>query len=40
MVDEALGLAKGDYLEVGRRMTEGNKRVFMFKKVTKIEVEN
>ena len=35
-VDQALGPAKGDYLEVGRRMTNGNKGVFKFKKNTEI----
>ena len=38
-VDQALGLAKGDYMEAGRKLTEGNKAVFRFKKITKTEVE-
>ena len=38
-VEAALGQAQGDYLAEGRRMTQGNKAVFRFKKVTKKEVE-
>ena len=37
-VQHALGEARGDYLEAGRR-PKGNKGVFMFRKVTKREVE-
>ena len=38
-VEQALGPAVGDYLEAGRKLTEGNKGVFTFKKITKLEVE-
>ena len=38
-VNRALGEAKGDYLRVGRNMTEGNTGVFKFAKITKKEVE-
>ena len=38
-VQLALGEAKGDYLKSGRKLTEGNKSIFTFKKVTKHEVE-
>ena len=38
-VQRALGEARGDYLAAGRRLTEGNKAVFSFRKITKIEVE-
>ena len=38
-VTQALGPAKDDYLEAGRRMTSGNKAVFRFRKITKLEVE-
>ena len=38
-VQLALGEAKSDYLEAGRRLTAGNKAVFTWKKVTQKEVE-
>ena len=38
-VQLALGEAKSDYLEAGRRLTAGNKAVFTWKKVTRKEVE-
>ena len=38
-VEQALGPAVGDYLEAGRKLTKGNKGVFTFKKITKLEVE-
>ena len=38
-VEAALGQVQGDYLAPGRMMTQGNKAVFSFKKVTKKEVE-
>ena len=38
-VNQALGPAKDDYLEAGRKMTKGNKAVFGFRKITKAEVE-
>ena len=36
----ALGEARGDYLPAGRLLTEGNKAVFKFRTITKLEVEN
>ena len=38
-VNQALGPARDDYLEAGRRMTKGNKSIFRFRKITKAEVE-
>ena len=38
-VEQALGPAKGDYLEMSRKMTKGNKGVFSFRKVTQSEVK-
>ena len=38
-VNQALGPAKDDYLEAGRKMTKDNKAVFGFRKITKAEVE-
>ena len=37
-VIQSLGPARDDYLETGRRLTQGNKAVFSFKRVTKEEV--
>ena len=37
-VTQSLGPARDDYLEAGRRMTQGNKAVFNFNRVTKEEV--
>ena len=36
----ALGEARGDYLAAGRLLTAGNKAVFKFRTITKLEVEN
>ena len=38
-VNRALGPARDDYLEAGRKMTKGNTAVFRFRKITKAEVE-
>ena len=38
-VEQALGPAKGDFLEMSRKMTKGNKGVFSFQKVSKSDVK-
>ena len=38
-VEQALGPAKGNYLEMSRKMTQGNRGIFRFKKVLKSEVK-
>ena len=38
-LQEALGEAKGDYLAAGQKLTRGNRGVFTWRKITKMEVE-
>ena len=39
-MEQALGPARGDFIEMSMRMTRQNKGIFNFKKVTQTEVKN